>query len=85
MILNAKLLDTVVSQLTQFIPSGLTTMSEDLQKNFKAVLQNLFAKLDFVPRDEFDAQMEVLHRTREKLESLEKDLLTLEQLLQNKA
>lgn len=81
MILNTKLLDAVVAQLTQLIPPGFNELTDDIHKNFKMTLQNFLAKLDFVPRDEFDAQIEVLHRTREKLERLETDLAALEQSL----
>jgi BMFP domain-containing protein YqiC len=42
------------------------------------MLQNTFAKLDLVTRDEFEAQQAVLMRTREKLEQLEQRLAALE-------
>ena len=45
---------------------------DELQQNFKAVLQAGLAKLDLVTREEFDVQRAVLLRTREKLEALER-------------
>lgn len=50
----------------------------DLQKNLKALLTQQFARMDLVTRDEFDAQSQVLARTREKLESLERRLAQME-------
>ena len=41
-------------------------------------LQNTFSKLDLVTREEFDAQKGVLQRTREKLETLEEQVKTME-------
>jgi BMFP domain-containing protein YqiC len=41
-------------------------------------LQGAFARLDLVSREEFDAQSQVLLRTREKLEQLEKIVSELE-------
>ena len=51
----------------------------DFEKNIHALLQSTFTKLALVSREEFDVQTEVLRQTREKLESLEKQLSTLEQ------
>ena len=51
---------------------------EELQQNFKAVLQAGLAKLDLVTREEFEVQRAVLLRTREKLEELQRTVAELE-------
>ena len=51
----------------------------DLEKNIHALLQSAFTKLALVSREEFDVQTEVLRKTQEKLNTLEKQLSTLEQ------
>jgi BMFP domain-containing protein YqiC len=45
--------------------------AKDIEKNMKAMMTAMFAKLDLVTREEFDVQMQVLQRTREKLDALE--------------
>ena len=50
----------------------------DLEKNINALLQSAFTKMMLVSREEFDVQTEVLQRTREKLEALEKKISDLE-------
>ena len=52
--------------------------AKDVEKNVKALLQGGLAKLDVVPRAEFDVQAKVLARTREKLEALERRVADLE-------
>lgn len=52
--------------------------AKDVEKNVKALLQSGLAKLDVVPRAEFDVQAQVLVRTREKVEQLEGRLAALE-------
>jgi BMFP domain-containing protein YqiC len=52
--------------------------AKDIEKNAKAVLSGVFAKLDLVTREEFDIQAEVLARTREKLKALEARVDALE-------
>ncbi len=51
----------------------------DLEKNIHALLQSAFTKLALVSREEFDIQTEVLRQTREKLDTLERQLSKLEQ------
>lgn len=43
-------------------------------------MSSTFNKLDLVTREEFEVQSQVLLRTREKLEALEKRVEELEQL-----
>jgi hypothetical protein len=73
--LNPKLLDEMsarVSTLLAASPAG------DVEKNLRALLSSVFAKLDLVTREEFDVQREVLSLTREKLTALETRVAELE-------
>jgi BMFP domain-containing protein YqiC len=75
-LMNMPLLEEISSKVRELIaksPAG------DLDKNIHALLQSAFTKLALVSREEFDIQSEVLRKTREKLESLEKKLAELEQ------
>ena len=70
-------LDELARRLGSLVPPGLREGREELQQNFKAVLQAGLGKLDLVTREEFDVQRAVLARTREKLEALERQLAEL--------
>ena len=50
----------------------------DIEKNIDALLTGMFTKMELVTREEFDVQTEVLKRTRQKLEELEKKLSEIE-------
>ena len=52
---------------------------QDIEKNSRALLAQMFAKLDLVTRTEFDVQQQLLLATREKLASLEARVVELEQ------
>ena len=49
-----------------------------IEKNIDALLKGMFTKMELVTREEFDVQTEVLKRTRQKLEELEKKLFEIE-------
>jgi len=66
--------DVLVKQLVDAIPAGLRSFPREVEKQFHQILQAAFVKMDLVTREEFDAQVRVLQRTREKLEALEKKL-----------
>ena len=71
-------LDDLARRLSSLVPPGLREGREELQQNFKSVLQAGLGKLDLVTREEFDVQRAVLLRTREKLEALEREVQALE-------
>ena len=54
--------------------------AKDIERNVKSLLNQGFNRLDLVTREEFDVQAQVLARTREKLEALEKRVAELEGL-----
>ena len=73
--LNPKLLDEMSSQMSSLLAN---TPAGEVEKNLRAALASLFAKLDLVTREEFDVQREVLVRTRAKLQALEARVAELE-------
>lgn len=73
------LIDELARKLAAGLPKGFGSLPDDVQNNFKAVLQSGLGKLDLVTRREFDVQRQVLERTREKLDALTKRLDELEQ------
>ncbi|AGH39061.1 hypothetical protein F542_4730 [Bibersteinia trehalosi USDA-ARS-USMARC-188] len=75
--LNPKNLESIAQQLHNALPQPLKNLGIDLEEKFKQILQAQLAKLDVVTREEFDVQSQVLLRTREKLNELEKRLDTL--------
>ncbi len=76
--LNTKFLDDLAKRLSDALPPSVKSVQDDLEKNFRSVLQGTFAKLELVTREEFDAQANVLARTRIKLEQLEQHVAALE-------
>ena len=80
-------LDELARRLSSLVPPGLRghvseETREELQQNFKSVLQAGLGKLDLVTREEFDVQRAVLLRTREKLDALEQRLAELADISQ---
>jgi BMFP domain-containing protein YqiC len=71
-------IDELARRLVESVPQGLRSVKDDLEKNFRSVLQAGLGKLDLVTREEFEVQEAVLARTRQKLEALEERLISIE-------
>ena len=65
-------IDDLARRLSGLVPPGLREGRDELQQNFKAVLQAGLSRLDLVTREEFEVQRAVLRQTRAKLEALER-------------
>lgn len=76
--LDPKKIEDIARQIGASIPPKFREVADDVEAKVKAVLQAKLSSLDFVSREEFDVQRQVLLRTREKLEALE---LQVQQLL----
>jgi len=77
--IDPKKFDEIADTITRALPPGLLQMRDDAEKNIRAAMASTFNKLDLVTREEFEVQSQVLLRTREKLEALEKRVEELEQ------
>jgi BMFP domain-containing protein YqiC len=74
-------LDELARQLADSVPENLRAFGQDLERNFKALLQSGLERMELVTREEFDVQRAVLDRTRAKLEQMEARLAELEKAL----
>ena len=73
-----KTLEELAEKFNKMLPPGLADAQKDMQKSMHAVLLETLKKMNLVTREEFDIQAEVLLRTREKIDALEKTIATLE-------
>ena len=76
--LNSKTFDDLAARIGKAIENS---PAKDIEKNVRAMLSSGLARLDVVPRAEFEVQAQVLLKTREKLEALELRLAEIEKRL----
>ncbi len=79
--IDPKNFEQIFDSLRRSVPGGL---AQDVEKNLRAALNAALTRLDLVTREELDVQMQVLARTRERLEALEKQVTELERRLAGK-
>lgn len=77
---KANFFDDIQAKINQALENS---PAKDIEKNVKAMMTQGFSKLDLVTREEFDVQMQVLAKTRAKLEALEARVAELEARLRN--
>lgn len=76
--MNSEHLDETVAKIKEILPDNLAEFKQSGEDKLKIVLEGLLQRLDMVPREEYDVQVEVLQRTRQRLEQLEQRLALLE-------
>ena len=69
-----KQFETLAKKLYATLPTSVQTVESEIQQQFKDILQSAFAHMDLVTREEFDVQVKVLQRTREKIEALQQQV-----------
>ncbi len=73
--IGSKVFDDISARVAAAMASGPV---RDAEKNAKLLLRGALDRLDLVSREEFELQVALLARTREKLEALEERLAGLE-------
>lgn len=71
--------EKVVQDVSARINEALASSpARDVEKNVRALLTSALSRLELVTREEFDLQVELLRRTREKLDQLAARVAELE-------
>lgn len=68
----------VITEALRQLPPGLGELPAEMKQALRIALQRALSELDLVTREEFEAQQQVLYKTRMKLEALEKRVAALE-------
>ena len=71
-------IDRLMADISGCLPTDLGGLRNEVERNVRSVLAEAVSRLDLITRKEFDIQQQVLMRTREKLEALEKQVAELE-------
>jgi hypothetical protein len=76
----SKLIENLNEQISHLFGEGPQKTQEEFKKSLNLIIQSALSRLDLVTREELDAQMEVLQRTRQLVEQLETRVKQLESL-----
>lgn len=82
--INPAKLEEIAKQITENMPQGVKNLADTLEGKTKQAIQNKLSEMDFVSREDFEVQSQVLLRTREKLAILEQRVSELEAKLADK-
>jgi len=72
--IDLRTIDELTRKLGESLPPGMSQAKDEAEAHFRTILTSAFERMNLVTREEYDTQVSVLARTREKLEALEKRL-----------
>ncbi|OBT12931.1 cytoplasmic protein [Vibrio sp. UCD-FRSSP16_10] len=81
---DPKKLEQIAKQIHESMPQPVKNLGTDVDQKVRQVIQSQLNKLDVISREEFEVQTQVLLRTRQKLNEMEKKMADLEEKLANK-
>jgi ubiquinone biosynthesis accessory factor UbiK len=76
--IETKILDDLARRLAAAMPGRVSALQQDIEKNLRAGLEAVFQRLDLVTREEYEVQVALLARSREKMAVLEQRIAELE-------
>lgn len=72
--IKPKNLESLARRITELVPADARHLKDDFEQSVHRLLQNSLSRMQLVTREEFEVQSQLLQRTREKLDRLEKEL-----------
>lgn len=76
--ISSKLFEGLTEQLSQLLGEAPQQTQQEIRNSVSLIVQSALSRLELVTREEFDAQSDVLARTRAMVEQLEQRLAELE-------
>lgn len=67
-------IDELTRRISHLLPANAQNLKDDFESNIRSMLQSSLSKMNLVTREEFDIQVALLQRTREKLDEIEQQL-----------
>ena len=74
---DGKIINAFMDEFQKNIPPALFELKEVIAAHVRSTAETVIHKMDLVTREEFDTQLLVLRRSREKLEAIEKKVMQL--------
>ena len=79
MVFDAQKMDEFIRWLMQQLPDSNDDWRDSVEQKIRAGLEPMLKKMNLISREEYDVQVALLDRMRQKLDSLEQRLHQLEQ------
>lgn len=71
-------IDDLARRLAEGLPAAFAAAKEDVERNFRVVLQSALGHLDLATRGDFDVQARLLERAQQRIAQLEARVAALE-------
>lgn len=75
---DPKNVDDFANKIKDIMPESLKSSKEEMQKTLKSGAEGVLQKLDLVSREEYDIQVALLNKCKEKIDELEAKISELE-------
>ena len=83
--IDAETLETLAKRIEAALPPSVRAIHEQGRQHLRTLIVSILSDFDWGPREEVEAQVRVLQKTRERVMALEQRLKDLEAQLDSKS
>lgn len=76
--IDARIIDEISDNFDRYLPDSFKAVKGDVEKNVRSALQASFERMDLVTREDYEIQVALVTKLRERLDQLEQRVGQLE-------
>ncbi len=76
--IDARIIDEISENINRYLPDSLKTVKGDVEQNVRSALQASFERMDLVSREDYEVQLAMVAKLRDRLTELEARVTTIE-------
>jgi len=76
--IDARIIDEISDSFDRYLPDSLKSVKGDVEKNVRSALQSSFERMDLVSREDYEIQVAMVSKLRQRLIDLEQRVTVLE-------
>lgn len=77
--IDARIIDEISESLDRYLPDSFKAVKGDVEKNVRSALQAGFERMDLVTREDYEIQVAMVAKMRDRLVELEQRVAEMEE------
>ena len=76
--IDARIIDEISENFNRYLPDSFKAVKGDVEKNVRSAIQGSFERMDLVTREDYEIQVAMVGKLRDRLQLLEERVAQME-------